>query len=131
MRNPPLDITLPSLAGSTSILDLKQAIHERTSIPVDKLRVLHKKKPVPDSRVLKEVAGEDEKKLELGVMVIGGAAAVRGGEEEVIPPVASSVEELGEEFWKDLKGFLVQRLKNEEVGEKAFGVFKQAWDSGK
>ena len=86
---------------------------------------------MPDSRVLKEVAGEDEKKLELGVMVIGGAAAVRGGEEEVIPPVASSVEELGEEFWKDLKGFLVQRLKNEEVGEKAFGVFKQAWDSGK
>jgi ubiquitin-like protein 4 len=131
LRNPPLDITLPSLAGSTSILDLKQAVHERTSIPVDKLRVLHKKKPVPDSRVLKEVAGEDEKKLELGVMVIGGTAAVRGGEEEVIPPVVSGGEELGEEFWKDLKGFLVQRVKNEDVGEKAFGVFKKAWDARK
>lgn len=131
LRNPPLDITLPSLARSTSILDLKQAIHARTSIPVDKLRVLHKKKPVPDSRVLKEVAGDDDVKLELGVMVIGGAAAVRGGEEEVIPPVASAAEPLGDAFWKDLKGFLVQRLKSEEVGEEAFGVFKKAWDARK
>jgi hypothetical protein len=104
---------------------------------VDKLRVLHKKKPVPDSRVLKEVAGGDgeadikQQKLEFGVMVIGGAAAVRGGDEEVIPPVAGADEGMGEEFWKDLKGFLVQRLKSEEVGEKAAGIFKKAWEEHK
>ena len=131
LRNPPLDITLPSLPGSTSILDLKQTINSRTSIPVDKLRMLHKKKPVPDSRILKEVAGEGEQKLELGVMVIGGAAAVRGGEEEVIPPVAESDEGMGDEFWRDLRGFLVQRLKNEELGEKATGVFRKAWATQK
>lgn len=98
---------------------------------MDKVRVLYKKKPVPDSRVLKEVAGEDDQKLEFGVMVIGGAAAVRGGEEEVIPPVESADNGMGEEFWKDLRGFLVQRLKNEEVGHKAAGVFKKAWETQK
>jgi hypothetical protein len=126
-----LDITLTSLPASTSILDLKQTINSRTSIPVNKLRVLHKKKPVPDSRVLKEVAGEGEQKLEFGVMVVGGAAAVRGGEEEVLPPVASVEEGMGDEFWTDLKGFLVQRLKSQEVGEKAVGVFKKAWEAQK
>lgn len=104
---------------------------------MDKLRVLHKKKPVSDSRVLKEIAGGDgegdikQQKLELGIMVIGGAAAVRGGDEEVIPPVAGASEGMGEEFWDDLKGFLVQRLKSEEVGEKAAGVFKKAWEAQK
>jgi ubiquitin-like protein 4 len=126
-----LDITLTSLPASTSILDLKQTINSRTSIPVNKLRVLHKKKPVPDSRVLKEVAGDGEQKLEFGVMVVGGAAAVRGGEEEVLPPVASVEEGMGDEFWTDLKGFLVQRLKSQEVGEKAVGVFKKAWEAQK
>lgn len=126
-----MDITLTSLPASTSILDLKQTINSRTSIPVNKLRVLHKKKPVPDSRVLKEVAGEGEQKLEFGVMVVGGAAAVRGGEEEVLPPVASVEEGMGDEFWTDLKGFLVQRLKSQEVGEKAVGVFKKAWEAQK
>ena len=99
--------------------------------------MLHKKKPVPDSRVLKEVTGGEadgklEQKLEFGVMVIGGAAAVRGGEEEVIPPVAGVDEQgLGDDFWRDLKGFLVQRLKSEEVGGKAAVVFKKAWEAQK
>lgn len=93
--------------------------------------MLHKKKPVPDSRVLKDLAGEGEQKLEFGVMVVGGAAAVRGGEEEVIPPVASVDEGMGDEFWRDLEGFLVQRLKSEKVGQKAVGVFKKAWEAQK
>jgi ubiquitin-like protein 4 len=119
------------LPASTSIIDLKQTINSRTSIPVDKLRVLHKKKPVPDSRILKEIAEAEEQKLEFGVMVIGGVAVVKGGEEEVIPPVAGWDEGMGEEFWRDLKEFLVHRLKNEELGERAVGVFKTAWTAQK
>ena len=53
------------------------------------------------------------------------------GSEEVIPPVAGADDGMGEEFWKDLKGFLVQRLKSEEVGEKAAGIFKRAWEAHK
>ena len=93
--------------------------------------MLHKKKPVPDSRILKEVAGAEEQKLELGVMVIGGSAVVKGGDEEVIPPVAGADEGMGEDFWRDLRGFLVQRLKSEELGERAVGVFKTAWKTQK
>lgn len=130
LRNPPLDITLNSQPPNTSILDIKAAIHARTAIPVDKIRVLHKKKPVPDSRVLKELAGADEERLELGVMVIGGAAVLKAAEEEVIPPVAQSGGEVlsGERFWEDLKAFLVQRVRDEEVGGKAYEVFRRAWE---
>lgn len=135
LRNPPLDITLRSQRPTTSILDLKTSITEQTNIPMDKLRVLYKKKPVPDSKVLKDLVGEEETKVEFSVMVLGGAAAVKKGDEEVIPPVAqgiSGVDSLGsEEFWADLRGFLVQRLRDEGEGEKVFGVFKKAWEAQK
>jgi hypothetical protein len=68
-------------------------------------------------------------------MVIGGAAVMREGDEEVIPPVAQGESGAallkGEEFWSDLKGFLTQRLRNEEQGEKVYGVFRKAWEAQK
>jgi len=36
-----------------------------------------------------------------------------------------------EEFWVDLKGFLVQRLKDESEGERIWAVFKDAVKNGK
>ena len=135
LRNPPLDITLKTQLPTTSILDLKTEITSQTSIPTEKLRVLFKKKPVPDSKVLKDLVGEEESKVEFSVMVLGGAASVKKGDEEVIPPVAqgaSGVETLGTaEFWGDLKGFLVQRLRDEGEADKVFGVFKKAWEEHK
>jgi hypothetical protein len=135
LRNPPLDITLPSLSPNTSILDLKTSIQEQTSIPVSKLRVLYAKKPVPDSKVLKDVLGDGqgEGKLEFSVMVIGGAAAVmKKGEEEVEPVVAMGNSEREvldkEEFWGDLRGFLVQRLRDEGERERVWSVFRGAWE---
>ncbi|RDW95328.1 hypothetical protein BP5796_01091 [Coleophoma crateriformis] len=135
LRNPPLDITLSSQTPNTSILDLKTAVSEKTGISADKIRVLHKKKPVGDSKVLKDVVGEDSS-VEFSVMVIGGAAAVN---REVEPegtstaPVAqgeSGTELLStDEFWADLKGFLTQRLRDEKTAETTFGVFKNAWES--
>lgn len=135
LRNPPLDITLKDQPPTTSILDLKTAITSQTSIPVDKIRVLYKKKPVPDSKVLKELVGEEETKVELSVMVLGGAAAKKD-DEEVIPGEvaqgAHGVETLeSEEFWGDFKAFLVQRLRDEGEGEKVFGVFRKAWQQQK
>jgi hypothetical protein len=133
LRNPPLDITLKSQLPSTSILDLKEEINSQTSIPTDKLRILFKKKPVPDSKILSDLVGEEESKVEFAVMVLGGAA--KKGEEEIIPPVAqgaSGVEALAnEEFWGDLRGFLVQKLRDEGEGEKVFGVFRKAWEQKK
>lgn len=134
LRNPPLDLTLKSQAPNTSILNLKEEITAQTAIPTDKLRILHRKKPVPDSKVLRDLVADDEIKVEFSVMVLGGAAAVKKADEEVIPLVmqaGGAVEILGtEEFWGDLKGFLVQRLRDDEEGEKVFGVFKKAWEQG-
>uniref|UniRef100_A0A0B7JYR8 Get5 N-terminal domain-containing protein n=1 Tax=Bionectria ochroleuca TaxID=29856 RepID=A0A0B7JYR8_BIOOC len=49
-RNPPLDIKLTSQPLDTSILDLKGQVHAQTRAPVEKLKILHNKKPVPDSK---------------------------------------------------------------------------------
>ncbi|KAK2624206.1 hypothetical protein QTJ16_006156 [Diplocarpon rosae] len=132
LRNPPLDITLASQPLSTSVLNLKETLSAQTSIPVSKLRLLFNKKPTPDSKVLKDLVGEENEKVEFGVMVIGGAAVLkRSGSEEVEPkvqqPMGSGKEVLDTpEFWADLKGFLTQRLKDEKEGEKIWGVFKEA-----
>ncbi|KAF7916541.1 hypothetical protein EAE99_009723 [Botrytis elliptica] len=135
-RNPPLDVTLSALSPNTSILNLKESLSEKEGIPVEKLRVLYNKKPVGDAKVLKDVIGEEETKVEFSIMVMGGAASVRKAEtpgNEVEPPVAqgpSGLETLaGEVFWGDLKGFLVQRLRDEEQGNKLYEVFKKAWES--
>lgn len=135
-RNPPLDVTLSALSPNTSILNLKESLSEKEGIPVEKLRVLYNKKPVGDAKVLKDVIGEEETKAEFSIMVMGGAASVKKvetPEKEVVAPVAqgpSGLESLaGEEFWGDLKGFLVQRLRDEEQGNKVYEVFKKAWES--
>ncbi|CAL3966866.1 hypothetical protein PZA11_003339 [Diplocarpon coronariae] len=132
LRNPPLDVTLASQTLSTSVLNLKETLSAQTSIPVSKIRLLFNKKPTPDSKVLKDFVGEEDDKVEFGVMVIGGAAALkRSGSEEVEPkvqqPMGSGNEVLDTpEFWADLKGFLMQRLKDEKEGERIWGVFKDA-----
>jgi len=134
-RNPPLDVTLSALSPNTSILNIKESLSEKEGIAVDKLRLLYKKKPVGDAKVLKEVIGEEDTEAEFSVMVMGGAASVKkpgSSEKEIEAPVAqgpSGAEVLaGGEFWDDLKGYLVQRLRDEEQAHKVFGVFKKAWE---
>jgi hypothetical protein len=133
LRNPPLEIVLKSQSPLLSILDLKSEVSSQASIPVDKLRILHKKKPVGDSKVVKELVGEEDASVEFSIMVMGGAASVKKSDEEMVDaPVAqgpSGKEVLGtDEFWGDLKGFLVQRLRDEAEAEKLFGTFKTAWE---
>ncbi|KAL2066657.1 hypothetical protein VTL71DRAFT_2729 [Oculimacula yallundae] len=135
LRNPPLDITLPGQALSTSILALKETLSAQTSIPVPKIRLLFQKKPAQDSKVLKDLVGEEEQKVEFAVMVIGGAASLKKESEEVEPKVAQMGEGKEalktEEFWVDLKGFLTQRLKGEAEGERVWNVFRKAVEGTK
>ncbi|KAF4629554.1 hypothetical protein G7Y89_g8590 [Cudoniella acicularis] len=138
-RNPPLDITLKDQALTTSILDIKEQLAENEGIPVKALRILYNKKPVVDSKVLKDVVGEEVAAkpgamVEFGIMIIGGAAAVKKGpsveEKEPLDVGIGKGEEIlkTEEFWSDLKGFLVQRLKDEGEGEgeRVHGIFRAA-----
>jgi len=86
-------------------------------------------------------------------MVMGGAVA--GGTPVASPPAAvpseaekglagdkfegggtvpaaqgpSGKEVVNDEFWQDLRGFVVQRIRDEKEGDKMLGVFKSAWES--
>jgi ubiquitin-like protein 4 len=133
LRNPPLDITLKSQSLLTSVLDLKTEVSSQSSIPVDKIRILYKKKPVGDAKVLKDIVGDEETNVEFSVMVMGGAASVTKGNTLSTAPVTqgpSGTDILGtDDFWDDLKGFLTQRLKDQGEGERVYGLFKKAWNA--
>ncbi|KAM0669091.1 hypothetical protein ACQRIT_004057 [Beauveria bassiana] len=146
LRNPPLDITLAAQALDTSLLDVKQAAAARARIPADKLKILHNKRPVPDSKILRDVVGEGQAAVvEFSVMVIGGAAAIlpeetmdvdgdaRGGEAAVRRRRAEKGEAAVEQdkFWEDLNGFLMQRVKDEDTAAELTTVFKNAWEAHK
>lgn len=143
LRNPPLDIKLAAQPLGTSLHDVKQAVAARARIPADKLRILHNKRPVPDSKNLGEVLGDDCDKaaVEFSVMVVGGAAAVlqqpmdvddegrRSDRVRTAKKGEAAVEQ--DQFWEDLNGFLMQRVKDEDTAAELTTVFKNAWESHK
>ncbi|KAK4043585.1 cell-cycle control medial ring component [Parachaetomium inaequale] len=85
-RNPAFDLTLASgITTSTSLAEIKERVAHETSIPLDKIKLLFGKKPVADSKLLREVLGLSpaavienggvQGGVELGVMVLAGGAA--------------------------------------------------------
>lgn len=140
LRNPPLDIKLTSQPLNTSILDIKTAVASQASLLPDKIKVLHKKKPVADSKVLKELLGDHENTVEFSLMVMGGAAAAAP---PAVSPEAKEVAVEGanpaqgpsgeavlgtDEFWTDLRGFLLQRIRDEKITEELFAKFMSSYD---
>jgi hypothetical protein len=111
---------------------------------MDKMRLLVRKKPVADSKILRElVGGPEERTVEFSVMVLGGAAAgaaadkkaAGGGTGEEDRHVAQGLSGTAvlrtEEFWTDLGGFLQQRIRDERAAEEVAGVFRGAWKEGR
>lgn len=146
LRNPPIDLRLPDQSPTTSIHDLKVAVAEQLGggKGTDKIRVLYQKKPCADSKTIAEVVGEETKgDVEFAVMVIGwtassvpevteavavGVGADAGGSEEPVARGVSGEAVMGtDEFWDDLKGWLLQRVGDEGVAAEALGCFKQGW----
>jgi len=131
LRNPPLDIKLSSQSLNTSILDVKTSVSERARIPTEKLKILHNKKPVADSKVLKDLAGESDSSIEFSVMVMGGAAAVQPAPQPAHGETAqgqSGKDVVGTDaFWEDLRGFLLQRVRDEKTVDEMSNVFRKAW----
>jgi len=105
-------------------------------VPVDKIKLLYAKRPVADSKTLADVLGSDaaDSKAEFSVMLMGGVTPsdVKDDDEEEEKPKAAAQGPSGkeilatEEFWTDLKGFLVQRLKDEKEGNRLVGIFRKA-----
>lgn len=131
LRNPPLDIKLTSQPLNTSLLDIKSSVTSQTRIPTAKIKILHNKKPLPDSKVLKDLVGDTDRAIEFSVMVLGGAAAIPPEEPAQAAPVEPTAAEMLEtdEFWSDLNGFLMQRLKDEAQAEQLSALFKSSWQS--
>ncbi|KAL1957112.1 hypothetical protein VTO42DRAFT_6370 [Malbranchea cinnamomea] len=105
-RNPVLDVTLDKAPlSSTTIQDLKEAVQARikptngdsgsAKVPLDKIKILWKKKPVQGKTVAEALA--DETALlgggghaEFGVMVLGGATALSAEEIQAAEAAAAA-----------------------------------------
>ncbi|KAK7920968.1 hypothetical protein PG985_008990 [Apiospora marii] len=139
LRNPPLDLKLTTQTPNTSMLDLKAAVAAQLAgnVALDKIKMLYKKKPVVDSKVLKELAEEGgPTTLEFSVMVMGGAAVAaaastpktaEAAQADVAQGTSGSETLESPEFWDDLKGFLLQRIRDEKEATKVFDTFQSAW----
>lgn len=150
LRNPPLDLRLTSQPPTTSVLDIKHAVSQKTGLPVDKMRLLVRKKPVSDAKILKElvVAGEGEGTVEFSVMVLGGASALPASGAAAAAAAAGETEKAAgeegdrhvavglsgtevlktDEFWSDLGGFLQQRIRDETAAGEVLAAFRGAWE---
>lgn len=135
--------------AKTSIFDLKQSYSTSSGIPVAKIKILYKKKPVTDSKTVAEVIGQEAgPDVEFSVMVMGGAIGTPVQSPPAVAP--SEVEKglgsasgptaqgpsgkevvAGSEFWDDLKGFVIQRIRDEDEGQRLVGVFKAAWEKNR
>jgi len=101
----------------------------------DKIRLLYKRKPCADSKTLKEIVGDEAlREAEFSVMVTGGVAVEekkKGDVEMRDAPAAHGESGMAimrsREFWGDLREFLEQRVKSQEVALKAVGIFEAAW----
>lgn len=147
-------VTLPSQTSSTSVYDLKSAYASQAgALDTTKIKLLRAKKPVADSKSIGDLLAEGgdegtaeknptkEVVVEFSVMVMAGAGPAAAASPAVekdkmdvdAAPVAQgpSGEELlkGDEFWSDLKGFLMQRIRDEGESDKLVKVFRGAWES--
>ena len=139
-RNPVLSLSLPGTDVGTSVLQLKEKVAKELKVGgTTKIRVLYKKKPAGDIKTIKELVGEEDVagEVELSVMVMGYKEESTAKDAEDAPmadvdaPVAQgpSGEEVfaKEEFWEDLKGWLLQRLRDEGKAGEVFENFKASW----
>ncbi len=126
------------------MLDFKARVAAELKLGgTEKIRVLYNKKPAGDVKTLKELVGDETlqagQEVELGVMVMGYKEAEVAKTEDTTmedadegPSVAQgpSGEEVlgGEEFWVDLKAFLVQRIRDEGKAGEVFGKFRESWE---
>ncbi len=147
-------VTLRSQAPTTSVFDLKSAYAAQAGgLDPAKIKLLRAKKPVADSKSLGDLlaeggdegAAEKDIVMDFAVMVMGGGGAATAAVTASSPaaekdkmdvdpaPVAqgpSGAEVLRkEEFWDDLGGFLMQRVRDEDESARLVKIFKDAWES--
>jgi hypothetical protein len=135
LKSPSHSLALTNQALSTSVFDLKTAYAaQNPGLAVDKIKLLHSKKPVADSKTLKDILGEAAeaaRDVEFSVMVMGGIAGAPTTTTLEDGATATGTDVLrAKEFWDDLRGFLMQKVQDEGESERLTSLFKVAWESG-
>lgn len=100
------------------------------------MRLLVRKKPVSDAKILGELVGEGDKAstVEFSVMVLGGAGAAgavqpaAAGDGAVAVGLSGTEVLSTDEFWSDLGGFLQQRIRDEKAAGEVLAAFRGAWE---
>lgn len=139
-KNPVMSLSLPSTDVGTSVLALKEKVAKELKIEgTDRIRVLYKRKPAGDVKTIKEVVGEDDvgQEVDFGVMVMGYKedatkkdedTPMKDVEEPVVQGASGEEVLTGENFWNDLRGFLVQRLQDEGKAGEVLHTFRESWE---
>jgi len=150
LKSPSSSVTLDNQAPTTSVYDLKSAYASKSGAAVDKIKLLYNKKPITDSKTLKDILGDSAdttKDVEFSVMVMGGKVSGKAegspvaspGVEVPQPDMAPSQSSVAqgssgaellksEAFWTDLEGFLQQRLRDEGEAARLASLFKESWE---
>lgn len=166
-RNPALEFSIPNATlDSTTVSELKLAVQSRietkdengqsTKVPLDKIKVLYKRKPV-QSRTIAEALGNDASpggQVEFGVMVLGGASVVATPPEDTSKHSNATAKETGRDvkqhdiqdtsstskapvndilsnvtFWNDMEAFLREKIHDDNEASKLRSIFEHAWSS--
>ncbi|KAK2749144.1 hypothetical protein FQN57_006759 [Myotisia sp. PD_48] len=169
-RNPVLDIKLDKIALNTATTqELKETIQQRirptnttdpdAKVPLDKIKLLWKRKPVQTSLIGDIVANEPDilskgGNVEFSVMVLGGASVIPDDElpkrttksvpsteqNENMAPEPSGDEKASTSlsaadipkspaFWADLEVYLRGKVKDESEAARLGALFKSAWEA--
>jgi hypothetical protein len=135
--NPALaPLPLPSTPLSTTVATLKTKYAASINVPdYSKLKLLLKGKPLSDLKTLGELGFKADGDGTITVMLMGGLSPAAPGSPVTVEAEMKEAKTkllAGDTFWKDLKDFLEQRLRKEEVEEdpeKVFDAFRRAWKS--
>ena len=149
VRDATFHTKLPPQPLSTGVADVKHAFAGQQNLPEDRVRLLHKKRPCPETKTLKDLVSPGQAEVEFSFMIMGGAGHTTSSTATVpdgrIKEGASHLGGAGkdgqapaetptpaahlhkDEFWQDLKGFLRGRCDNDDEAGKISDVFRRAW----
>ena len=116
------------------MLALKEKVARELHVEgTDKIRVLYKKKPAGDVKTVKELVGGDDvgKEVEFSIMVMGYKEAeditMMDSDASVAQGPNSNGALFGEDFWTELRAFLVEKIQDEIKATEMFDAFKETW----
>jgi len=148
----PNAVVVKDQTPDSSIYDVKAACAAQSGYTTEKVKILWERKPVSDSKTVKEVIGEAAApgaEVEMGVMFMGQPtqAPTGGSAESSAVPVSEEPERResvyedassaqaghgeavleSKEFWDELQGFVSQKLHNESLTTNVMQGFRQSW----